>query len=215
MRRQSTLATLAAISLLAIPAIAGSAGASGPRISEHDRIVAHWTPARLKAAVPRDFVEDAGGARPEGEAGRRGGTSTGSVVDRRRPDPPGVRQGLLRDGRRRLRLLRFGGQRLPKRLLAGPDRRALRLRRGRRGVRDELALHPELRRGADVHLRQHRPRLLDRPGAGRPPRLCDRGRLQHPGDRPRLRVRGRRAGRQDRTASWTRPSARSRSHSPA
>ena len=78
MRRQSTLATLAAITLLAVPAIAGSAGASGPRISEHDRIVAHWTPARLKAAVPRDYVRTPSGLVPKARPGGGGGTSTGS-----------------------------------------------------------------------------------------------------------------------------------------
>jgi Trypsin-like peptidase domain len=77
-RRQSTLAMLAAISLLAIPAIAGSAGASGPRISEHDRIVAHWTPARLKAAVPRDFVKTPAGLVPKAKPGGGGGTTGAS-----------------------------------------------------------------------------------------------------------------------------------------
>ena len=81
MRRRSSLAVLAAVSLLAIPALAGPAGASGPRISEHDRIIAHWTPARMKAAVARDFVRTASGlvpkARPGSGAGITGASWTG------------------------------------------------------------------------------------------------------------------------------------------
>jgi hypothetical protein len=68
-RRQSFLATLAAVSLLAIPALAAPAGASGPRVSQHDRVVAHWTPARLKAAVPRDYVRTSSGLVPRAKPG--------------------------------------------------------------------------------------------------------------------------------------------------
>ncbi|HVQ21908.1 MAG TPA: hypothetical protein VMT36_01425 [Candidatus Saccharimonadia bacterium] len=51
MRRTPAALTtlLVALSLLAV---AAPAAARGPQ-SEHDRIVAHWTPVRMRAAVPR------------------------------------------------------------------------------------------------------------------------------------------------------------------
>ena len=49
-----------------------------------------------------------------------------------------------------------------------------------------------------TNCQQHRVRLLDGRRARRPRRLRDGRQLQHPGDAPRLRVRGRRPGRQIR-----------------
>jgi V8-like Glu-specific endopeptidase len=73
-RKRSLIALLAALSLAAIPA-AGSVGAAGPRVSEHDRIVAFWTPARQKSAIPRDFVRAGDKFVPRGKPG--GGGSGG------------------------------------------------------------------------------------------------------------------------------------------
>jgi hypothetical protein len=83
-------AALAALSLVAIlPLAGGSALARGPladatrAAAEHARIVAYWTPARLAAATPRDYVRDSSGryhlapnAKPGGGGG--GGNTTGS-----------------------------------------------------------------------------------------------------------------------------------------
>jgi len=49
-------ALLAALALIAIPAMVAPVGAAGPSMSRHDRIVSFWTPARLRSAIPRDFV---------------------------------------------------------------------------------------------------------------------------------------------------------------
>lgn len=72
---------VAVFSLLLAPALAGTVGAGGPALSRHDQIVAHWTPARLRAAVPRDFVKTGAGfvpkARPGGGGGVTGASWTG------------------------------------------------------------------------------------------------------------------------------------------
>ena len=78
MRKRSPLALLAALALIAIPAAAGPVGAAGPRVSEHDRIVAYWTPARLKAAVPRDFVRSGDKFVPKARPGGGGGVTGAS-----------------------------------------------------------------------------------------------------------------------------------------
>ena len=72
MRNSTLLALLVAVSLLLIPALAAPAGAAGQRMSEHDRIVAHWTPARMKAATPRDFVRTTTGFVPKAKPGGGG-----------------------------------------------------------------------------------------------------------------------------------------------
>lgn len=58
-RRPAALAAL--LVLTALPVLAGGAAAGGGAgaTSRHDAIVAHWTEARMRAAVPRDFVFDA------------------------------------------------------------------------------------------------------------------------------------------------------------
>lgn len=62
LRRSAALAATGVFAIL--PLIGGSAAAAGPNTqaareaAEHARIVAYWTPARMKAAVPRDYVID-------------------------------------------------------------------------------------------------------------------------------------------------------------
>ena len=77
MRRRNPAALATLLIALSLLAVAGPAAARSPQ-SQHDRIIAHWTPERMKAAVPRDFVREAGGrfvpkARP-------GGGGTGGVL---------------------------------------------------------------------------------------------------------------------------------------
>jgi hypothetical protein len=64
-------------------ATTGTAVAAKPAQSEHQRIVAYWTPARLAAAKPRDFVRTAGGGfvqapSPKARPGGGGGNVTGA-----------------------------------------------------------------------------------------------------------------------------------------
>ena len=75
MRRRSPLALLAALAIIGIPALAAPAGAAGPSASRHDQIVAFWTPARLRSAIPRDFVRAGATFVPKA---RPGGTGTGA-----------------------------------------------------------------------------------------------------------------------------------------
>ena len=73
----------------AAPATAAQPSGSAER-ARHDRVVAHWTADRMKAAVPRDFVRSADGrfspkARPPGGSGDVTGaswTGGGAVVNR-------------------------------------------------------------------------------------------------------------------------------------
>lgn len=58
MRSSRAFGVVAALILLAIPALAAPAAAGDPQRAQHERIVAHWTPERMKAAVPRDFALD-------------------------------------------------------------------------------------------------------------------------------------------------------------
>ncbi len=75
MRRRSPLALLAAIAIIGIPALAGPVGAAGPSASRHDQVVAFWTPARIKAAIPRDFVRSGGTFIPKAKPPSGGGGS--------------------------------------------------------------------------------------------------------------------------------------------
>ena len=77
-RRRSALAMVAAIALIAIPAVAVPVGAAGTTLSRHDQIVAYWTPARMRAAVPRDFVLDRSSFVPRGKPGAGGGVTGAS-----------------------------------------------------------------------------------------------------------------------------------------
>ena len=78
MRNRSLIALLAAVALLAIPALAGGAGAAAPGASRHDRIVAYWTPERLRSAIPRDFAKTADGFVPKAKPGGGGGVTGAS-----------------------------------------------------------------------------------------------------------------------------------------
>ena len=77
MRRRFALA--AVLVLAAMPVLAGPAAAKDQARAEHDRIVASWTTARLKAAIPRDFVKVGGSfkpsAKPDKPPGGGGGGS--------------------------------------------------------------------------------------------------------------------------------------------
>jgi V8-like Glu-specific endopeptidase len=82
MSRRRFAASLAALLILAsLPAAAVPVLAAGPGASAHARTVAYWTPARMKAAVPRDFVRAGNGtfkplARPApGDPGTTAGAS--------------------------------------------------------------------------------------------------------------------------------------------
>lgn len=70
------------LALVATPAVVTSvAGAAdGPR-AEHRRIVRFWTPARMRAAVPRDFVRTARGFRPAAKPDWAGGKKPGGGGD--------------------------------------------------------------------------------------------------------------------------------------
>jgi V8-like Glu-specific endopeptidase len=87
LRRTATIAALTVVSLL--PLIGSQAIAAGPSAAaaraaaEHQRIIAFWTPERMRAAVPRDVAFDAVRgyhleplAKPGGGGG--GGNTTGS-----------------------------------------------------------------------------------------------------------------------------------------
>jgi V8-like Glu-specific endopeptidase len=88
LRRSAAIAALSVATLL--PLVGSTVAARGPdpaaarAAAEHARIVAHWTPERMKAAVPRDFAKDpATGryhlvpmAKPGG--GGSGGNTTGA-----------------------------------------------------------------------------------------------------------------------------------------
>lgn len=91
--RTSVLTALALIAALGPAAMAGAApkgdDASHGARAEHERIVAHWTPERMRAAKPRDFVRQADGSFRQVTAARGangskgkpgGGGSTGSAI---------------------------------------------------------------------------------------------------------------------------------------
>ena len=82
MRLSRRRLALAAIFLLsAMPVVAAPVAARDTARAEHDRIVAHWTPARLKAAVPRDFVKVGNAFKPTAKPPKPpggGGTVTGA-----------------------------------------------------------------------------------------------------------------------------------------
>ena len=92
MSRSHPLALVLAAALTAALAPAALASPAAPAKAdhakaEHDRIVAYWTPERMKAAKPRDFVRQQDGsftlaptpkARPSKPDG--GGTTTTTVT---------------------------------------------------------------------------------------------------------------------------------------
>jgi hypothetical protein len=80
----------AALAMLVVPLVVAPASAKSNPRAEHDRVVAYWTPARMAAAKPRDFVKDSSGkfvprAKPGGGTGLVTGKSfagDGEVRDR-------------------------------------------------------------------------------------------------------------------------------------
>ena len=64
------------LGLSVVPAVAAPSPAALTARAEHDRVAAYWTPARMAAAVPRDFVRTADGFVPRARPG--GGGVTGA-----------------------------------------------------------------------------------------------------------------------------------------
>jgi hypothetical protein len=64
MRSRRSAAIAALLALITLPVLAGGATAGPPAasgasaVARHNAIVAHWTPARMRAAVPRDYLFD-------------------------------------------------------------------------------------------------------------------------------------------------------------
>ena len=77
MRRRSALAIGSALALLIVPLVVAPASARSSAQSEHDRIVAYWTPARMAAAKPRDLTPSGVSAVPRARPGGGGGGVTG------------------------------------------------------------------------------------------------------------------------------------------
>jgi hypothetical protein len=101
MSRSRSLALIVAAALTAALAPAALASAAAPakedRVqAEHDRIVAYWTPERMKAAKPRDFVRQKDGSftlapTPKAKPGGSGSTTssvTGASWPNGRGDVP-------------------------------------------------------------------------------------------------------------------------------
>src|SRR5512132_382374 len=78
--RSGVVALAVPVLLLAmLPAAASAAGSSSGAAARHDRILAHWTPARAAAATPRDFeLDPARGFVPKARPGGGGGSVTGA-----------------------------------------------------------------------------------------------------------------------------------------
>ena len=74
MRPRSPLAIAIGLALILVPLIVAPASAR----SEHDRIVAYWTPERMASAKPRDFVRDGARFVPRARPGTGGGVTGNS-----------------------------------------------------------------------------------------------------------------------------------------
>ena len=79
--RQSPLALSIALVILAAAAVPAAAapGASADARAEHQRIVRYWTPARMKAAIPRGLTRANPPHTPAGKPGRSSSTVTGAT----------------------------------------------------------------------------------------------------------------------------------------
>ncbi len=66
-------ASLIALALIVTPTLASPAAAGGGAKAEHERIVRFWTPAKMRAAIPRDFVRSARGFEPAAKPDWAGG----------------------------------------------------------------------------------------------------------------------------------------------
>ena len=74
MRTRRSPALIAGVVLLLIPALAAPvAGANDADHERHQRTVAHWTPERMQAAKPRDFVFDSERGFVPAKPGKPGG----------------------------------------------------------------------------------------------------------------------------------------------
>jgi hypothetical protein len=82
MRRpsRSLVALLAAVALAVLPVLAAGSLAADPARARHDRIVAFWTPERMRAAIPRDFGLDPASGRYVPLAKPGGGGGSGVVT---------------------------------------------------------------------------------------------------------------------------------------
>jgi hypothetical protein len=87
--RLSTLAMGSALALLVVPLVVVPASARPSAQSEHARVVAYWTPARMAAARPRDFVRDGAAFVPRARPG--GGGGSGAVTGKSFPGDGEVR----------------------------------------------------------------------------------------------------------------------------
>jgi V8-like Glu-specific endopeptidase len=85
-RYRAVLAALLLVALVGAPVAAAPAASGDGARAEHRRIVKFWTPARMRAAVPREFVRTPRGlepaAKPEGtgKPGGGGGDGGGTVT---------------------------------------------------------------------------------------------------------------------------------------
>ena len=77
MRRRDSLAIGTALALLIVPLVVAPASAKPSAQSERDKVIAYWTPARMAAAQPRDFVKENGKFVPRAKPGGSGGNVTG------------------------------------------------------------------------------------------------------------------------------------------
>ena len=78
LRRPAALAALLVLTALPVLAAGAAAGGGAGAASRHDAIVAHWTPARMRAAVPRDYVFDAVRGYHISPKAKPGGSGTGA-----------------------------------------------------------------------------------------------------------------------------------------
>jgi V8-like Glu-specific endopeptidase len=80
MRSRLALIVAPLLLLSLLPGAVSAAGPSQARAAAHERVLAYWTPARLRAATPRDYTFDAvRGFKPAAKpGGGGGGTTTGS-----------------------------------------------------------------------------------------------------------------------------------------
>lgn len=89
MRSRRRISLFAAVVLVALPALAAPAAAADPERSQHDRVVAYWTPERMQSATPRGFTYQQGrfvpSAKPPGAGGGGGGGSS-TVTGAQWPD---------------------------------------------------------------------------------------------------------------------------------
>ena len=79
-RARIAIVLTALVVTLLVPAAVGARGADAAAAAakaEHNRIVAYWTPARMAAATPKDFVMEKGQLKPRARPGS-GGNVTGA-----------------------------------------------------------------------------------------------------------------------------------------